>query len=392
MNPRFFETYEANEKNAKTKSLFFRAFFTTLSIGLIACILFNIHINPWGNYGDEGAFILYNDRKAKSEYLSSLKKNEPNKNIDTFILGSSTVLSFKSSTVKKLWGGEVFNLGCFFAGSEESYSWLKHLVEELNFKPKRIIVGLETWSFSQHVNGPLFYKDYRRRFLNTPQLSKYIEGYSSFKNFCSKSFDSISWQQLQTSWTLKTRELKEQPDFLASSIFNVDGSAISYSKQADSAFIPKEINDFYHGLDYHKKRTQSESAFINKSLRLNVIPISHVRVFCPGNQLSKERLKRFEHLVAYCEKNDIKLIPILMPTHPYFYDILSSKTHHQQFLQGIREQVSSYAEQYRAIDKLIDASHIQKFDGLAHAFHDRFHMGPRNTDKLLKFVHKSSIK
>lgn len=372
---------------------FFLVLTTSALIVLSLSAALNVYINPWGNYGDTGVFSLYNDRIAKSEYLIELNKKGELKPIENLILGPSTVMPISPKQVEELWGGKAYNLGCFFAGGDENESWLRFLKEELDYKPKRIIVGIETWIFSKVEDGPLFYKMSRRRILNAPRLAKFVEGYSPFTHNASKVFDAISWNQLKYAWPRKSQDRKKRKSYIESKVFTEGGTAHAYDVPAYGQFVDDSINVIYEKKASGQTYTPEEEKKLESVLSDRpLVPLIHIRRYCPGESLSQKRLDNFNQLMEYCEKNEIEMIPVLMPIHPYFYDLLVEKTSHAHFLKQIREHMNSHTKKYKWVHHLVDASHIRNFNGTPRSFHDRYHVGPGNAKLMMNFVFKESRK
>ena len=134
---------------------FFYCFVIILSLLCFCVIAISIYSNHWGYFGDYGQFILYNDRKAKVEYLKTIS---PGKLPQAFVLGSSDMMPFQPKTIKKIFGYETFNFSTFWGRVEDMWSILNFILYDIKQKPKMIIIGLEPWTFSVDDNGLHFLK------------------------------------------------------------------------------------------------------------------------------------------------------------------------------------------------------------------------------------------
>lgn len=344
-----------------------------LLLGLSFVAIINYWKNPFGNHQAQGSFLTYNDRIAKINFLKKFSKEELPKG---YIFGPSTVLPFKSFLLEEKTGIKFFNFGSFWERVEGFWSKIKFLQEDLGARPEFIFLGIETWCFADSGDGPYLFENIRRRYLNTPDLIKHYPNYSKLDHILSKSVELISLQQFKTSvklWKMKRNEILPLEKSLT---YSLDGSNKSYTGSASAAFIPEELNLKYE--EFSKSKLFLNKNEIAEVYKKEIIKRRHLRSYFPSNQISSEKVKLMKDLMRYCDKNKIKLVIVLLPTHPVMYDLLSQYHQHQVFIREIINEINSVAKSLKYVDEVFDYSHIYKFNGNVRSFHDRVHIGPVN--------------
>lgn len=353
-----------------------------ISIVIIPISLVNLYVNPWGVYGNSGHLILYNDRIAKSEHLLHLKQ----KGIvhDAYIIGPSTVMPFPVKFIQEKTDLETFNLGVFWSGIEEAWAWLNFIKQDLKKSPKLVFLGLETWNFNNSTDGPYLYEQYRRRLLNAHLLSNNLEDVHPLKTLISKSIDAISYQQFKESINAYRNITPHiQVSLLSSKSFNEFGECLNYLKEANASFIPDYINKMYENKNLKNNKSLQES------FEKNLINPRHVRLYCPSNQPDPKKLIIFQKIANFCKDYNIKLITFLMPTHPYFRDLLEAKTAYREFSTILDNFLTAESLSNQNVE-YFDLSDIKTFGGRVRGFHDRYHMDEDNSTRLLDYIFKNS--
>lgn len=345
----------------------------------------SIHSNHYGYFGPKGQFAFYNDRQAKANYLASVPDEEF---AEAFIVGSSNTMPFLPSTVERLYGLRTFNLGCFYGRAEEIWAWSNYLVRDLGKHPKLVILGVEPWTFANDDRGPPLLSMYRRTTLTSPVLAKYITEFNAPRSQLSEVLDSLTLENARL--TLRMYLLKGGIRKLESPLieggFNSDGTNNHYSKLDPTAFVPPKVNEFYRKfVDSRPTLHQIETLTPE---RVNLVDSWYIRFdeivnFLPGDRMSEQRLDYFDRALALLNERQVPVAIVMLPTHPYYFDMLVHYTRHIEHLEFLRKHFAELQKRYPNIQIVFDASNIALFGGDPNAFHDSFHMTPVNTDRVL---------
>ena len=104
--------------------------------------------------------------------------------------------------------------------------------------------------------------------------------------------------------------------------------------------------------------------------------------------MQPEDFALFRETIALLHSRNIEVGIIMLPTHPYFYDLLVKHTNYVEHLNELKEFLKSLQAEFENVNTVLDASHIYKFRGKPDAFHDKYHMTPINTDLVLERLHQ----
>lgn len=358
-----------------------------LTAALIAAALIGLSIysNHYGYFGRSGQFAFYNDRLSKAEFLAKV----PSFGLPTaYIIGSSNAMPILPQSVDRLFGVRSFNLGSFWGRAEDAWAWTNFIVNDLKQRPKLVLLGIEPWTFADDNRGPPLLAMYQRRLITTPQLAQYLPHYGEAKAYTSAVLDSLTIENarltLQMFSRYKGERVATRPFWEQG--FHEDGSSKSYGRVDPKPFLPAEVNDQY---ELFLRAKPDDAALASLSApRRQMVEAWHLRLdaivnFLPGDRMSAERLDLFEQTLALLQANDIPVAILMMPTHPYYYDMLVHYTKHIQHLDNLRRRLEGVKGKYRNIVAVVDGSHVARFGGDPRAFHDHYHMTPINTDRLL---------
>ena len=356
------------------------------AIGVSALLLTaSWHSNHYGYFGRAGQFAFYNDRLAKAEHLAAL---DPGLLADAYVIGSSNTMPFLPADVQKHFGLGAFNLGTFWGRAEESWAWSNFLLRDLKRPPKLVIFGVEPWTFASDDRGPPLMSMYRRTLLTTPQLVPYLPHYHPLKSRASQVLDSLTIENARLTGRMYSRYggHRAVPGPMASGGFRSDGANEAYSKLVGKPFLPAHVNDFYKS--FVASGPTDEMIETLSEDRKRLAEAWHLRLdeivnFLPGDRMLTERLELFEKTLAMLNAKGVAVAIMIMPTHPYYFDMLMRYTRHGEHLKRLRLFLDNMALKYPNIEVVFDASNIARFDGDPFAFHDHYHMTPVNTDKVL---------
>lgn len=365
---------------------FFGAFISTFAALFILLGLFSYVSNFWGFFGSSGAWALFNDRQAKVDYLRKIERPDLP---EAYILGSSDMFPFQPRQITEKTGFKAFNLANYWGRMEEIWGWLNFLISDLNTPPKLLIVGLEPWTFSADESGPAFMKNYRRRFIATPDLVKYAPDFVPWKWQLAKLTDLFSvnniWYGVLQARSGTLLKMRERPTIEQSDVLAIDGTNVGYNKPRPEEFFPSEYNDFYRdyvsGVITDPVKIESKRAEI---LSKKLIRKDTILRRLPNDVLDREDLRLFSKFVQLCEDYDVQLVLILPPLHPIHADYLRADTSYSNHLARIIEMITKLKRSHQNIRVIFDATDLKTFGGDPREFHDINHMTPVNAQLIMQ--------
>lgn len=374
---------------------FIASFAATAILIALILIMASVYSNPYGYFGPVGQPATYNGRLAKVEYLSKLPKDQIP---DAWIIGSSSTLPFQPETVNKLFSVKrTFNLGSFWGRAEDFWAWSNFILRDLNARPKLVILGVEPWTFADDRRGPPLLLEYRRRLIVTPQLAKYLPGFSTLKYQAAKILDSLTLQNLQIVLRMfkkyKFSRKSIVPLGAVGGPFNIDGTNRIYNNRNPRRFLPDRVNELYkqetpEGTSQQELYNLSTSR--QRAVKAAYLELRKVFNYLPGDRLQQEDLELFRKTIQLLQSYDVKIIITILPTHPYLFDLLTYYTKHVAHLETIRQFLNGIKNEFSNVKIVYDASHIANFGGSPYDFYDRLHMSPVNTDRILKKIRQQT--
>jgi hypothetical protein len=375
------------EGTAAEAAAFLRAFFACGLAAAAAVVGVSIWSNHFGDFGEAGQYLIYNDRRAKSEFLvRRFAELRP----EAWVIGSSNTMPFLPSAVEERFGLRAFNLGVYWGRVEDSWAWVNFLTSELGARPRMILLGIEPWTFGAEGSGPPLFRRYRRRLLNAPLLRPYVDGYTPSRHLVSKLVDPISVQNLRSMLkaTRKHRGRRFRSKPLEESGFLVDGTRSAYNQLAPAPFLPEEVNALYAGLASGKLDPSDPEVRRRRRdfLARGLVAAQNVSGYVPGGRVDSQSMETFRRVVALCQEYGAEIGIVVLPVHPYFYDLLSEQARHREHLRTVLEFTDRIRTEFPGVRAVIDASHIERFGGSPYAFHDHMHMTPENTAKVLDLL------
>ena len=366
------------------------AFVGTLVVSLCIGTGFVAWANVWGNYGDAGFFHVYNDRRGKAEALESIPREELP---DAWLIGASTLYPFLPAAVEERFGMRTFHLANYWARTDEHWSWLRFLLDDLRASPKLILLGLETWAFQPGDDGPVFYRHLRRRLLNTPQLTPYVSGYRPAVHRLSQALDLLSGQQFSLAMRAVTtgQERKLFVPIGDHARFSPDGSGPYADEEPESSFASPRINRFYAEILAGQRDPDTAPSRELRARFLDEpwISADDVAVFFPGDTFASPQLELFDRFVRLATEREIPLVVLLLPVHPLFEDALrAGDPDREHRVVRLRAEADRRLAAAGGRTLLVDASDLAHFGGDPFGFHDRHHMKPSNADRILDLAQR----
>ncbi len=359
----------------QTAARFLVTFTATSVLGTCCLFVFALYTNPWGNYGKTGYQRLYNARLAKTELIGNLESAQRPKAI---VLGSSNTMRYDPARIEDRFGLPAFNYGVFWGRSEDALCIVRHLVKDLEHRPKLLIYGLDTWTFDTPSRGNPVVPGVRRRLLNTPQLVRHYPGLNAFQRYWAKFVDALSIQQLELGWNcINDSELKRRtmPPLAESSLFTSDGMRIGYW----SSF--EKDKPVFEEVEAGKFPIDDLLQAITKSNDWSRFKIVDSMYGVHGQ--NAQRIAFLEDLLALCDREGIDVLFVINPVQPTYYKHLQKTSNHEENLRELRKSLHQWQLEYACVKTWFDASRVEYFGGDPDGFYDPFHPATRNCNLII---------
>ena len=349
----------------------------TFVFGVLVLFAFSVYVNPWGDFGKTGFHRLYNARLAKADYIDGLA---PAELPEIVVMGSSNTMRFRPATISRLMGKSAFNFGVFWGRAEDFRCITHHFVDDLQHKPKLVIVGIDTWSFAPAMNEHPVFPGIRRRLLNAPQLSQHLPGVGWTKRAWANFIDSLSGQQLALSWKLfwdDRHERTEAPRLASSEWFETDGTRVRYFWEGNEVFEAVETGAYSITEDIRRsirESSQSSVRFVDQFPMYNF------------DRMDQTKIDYMVETLDVCQRESIQVVFVINPVHPLLYQQLIAHTRHPQHLEELKTMLIQFRRDYSVVSGIIDASDITTLGGDPDGFFDPMHPATRNCDLILERV------
>ncbi len=199
-------------------------------------------------------------------------------------IGTSRVMQFK----KAFFSSEFYNCGGAVGGNYNEY---KNFLENLDYNPETVIVGLDAWVFNDAWN------------VNCVE-------YESFQKIAEVErgtipiMKSILWDWFTNKW--KTEDLNLYPGNIG---FN--------GRVKDSGYMYD--GSYYSGDLYRDPSSSADFEFADTYNRIS----KGVSRFEWGDHIDEDTIRQLESLLSYCSDRNIQVIGFLAPFAPSVYDIMN---------------------------------------------------------------------
>jgi hypothetical protein len=167
----------------------------------------------------------------------------------------------------------------------------------------------------------------------------------------------------------------------------LDGTSIGLSMPVTEPFLPPSVYEMYERIVPEMqipKDLNSLTAERKAAVDAGYVRLDEVVNFLPGDRLDEDDLELFRDTIRLYQRREIDVIVLMLPMHPYFYDVLLDQTRHASHLETLRRLLSDLKSECPRLRVALDVSHIARFGGDPRAFHDNYHMSPQNTDRVLQ--------
>lgn len=202
---------------------------------------------------------------------------------DVLALGTSRVMQFK----KEFFQGTFYNCGGSVHGNYNEYL---NFLENLDYKPKCILLGLDAWVFNDAWNQSCGdYSNYVK-----------IQKIHRSKGIMLKSMIQ-DW--INGKWTFD--DLGNYPDNIG---FN--GCIKDEGFMCDGSY--------YYGNVYRNPEEDGDYLFADTLKRIE----NGVSRFEWGDHIDQDTLEQLDKLLSYCTQNDIEVIGFLPPFAPTVYETM----------------------------------------------------------------------
>lgn len=234
--------------------------------------------------------------------LANLNYYEP----EIFSLGTSRVMQFKEAFFDKTF----YNCGGAVKGNYNEY---RNFLENINYKPDVIIVGLDAWVFNDAWNkGCTAYNEFQEITpvdRSTPSL-----------------MTSIMKDWVKRKWTVG--KLKLYPENIG---FN--------GRVKDEGFMLD--GSYYYGYLYRAPEEATDYGFVDTLNRIE----NGISRFEWGEHIDEDTVQQLESFLSYCAENDIQIIGFLAPFAPSIYKTMSESGNYG-YLSEIEPVCTSLFERY----------------------------------------------
>lgn len=196
-------------------------------------------------------------------------------------LGTSRVMQFKNG----FFSSEFYNCGGAVGGNYNEY---KNFLENLNYTPEIVIVGLDAWVFNDAWNYN-------------------CAAYESFQTIDEVDRGAIS---LMKSIFMDWRSGK----WKIADLNNYPGNVGFNGRVKDNGFMYD--GSYYYGDIYRNPLSSEDYEFVDTYDRIS----TGTRRFEWGDHIDEDTLRQLENLLNYCKDNDIYVIGFSAPFAPSIYD------------------------------------------------------------------------
>jgi hypothetical protein len=320
-----------------------------LGVPLILAGLLNFLVNPLGLYSFH---ILpateQNLRRFKYEQVrdSGLKPT-------SVILGSSRVMTMRSSDVEQHLGGACYNFSMQSAAAEDWYAALRLLVDDLGAPVEDVILGVDFEAFNPAIptmSESRYFAEFSKYLVHTKLRSRWLDQWSLL----------LSSEQLDATKGVLTTQLQRGRES-QNKVVEPDGTLLLRHREELIASGRFDLDDV---LDARVRK------YASRSLRL-----------AGYERPSEERLQYLADLLDFCDQRDIRLHVYITPYHPRLWDTLRPLPG-IEVLRETRRRVQQQCAMHGVY--VVDFSRADRFGADPREFYDEIHMWPSNQARLLQ--------
>lgn len=329
----------------KHEKRFLCLFLISSAIMILLIISANIIINPRSEFGTTIFKPLI--RHARSEKIEMMKALPERPEL--IVLGSSNSMKLNCSLITSLTGESCFNAAVDAARIEDYYALLSYIIEDLGFKPKTLILGLNIEAFSDSL-------EIDPRLISEKRLYSKIEK-PILPPEIGIIIDSMSPYYLIDSFTVLKYTLVGYP--------------------AESSHYEKDGQGVYDQWD-------SEIAAGNFSLEeeLGASINNFVARLRYMNAVSHERKAYLEKILDTAKNGEMKVLMFIPTTHSSGIEVLKKETKYSEMRDELKRYLEGLKEEYDFT--YIDASEASLYGGNPDGFYDVSHINGKNAEMIIR--------
>lgn len=357
---------------------FLRWYMATVVVSLAVILAFVGWANPWRNFGDVGLPHYYNARRAKLTHIGAMPAA---KRPEVLVLGSSNVMRYDPKKLERELGKTAFNHGVYYGKAEDFLCTVRHYVEDLNYVPKLLVIGLDTWTLRRGGSEHPIFPGMRREHLNVERLVRHNPDVNVAKLWMSRLLDTVYAQQIALSWRLWRKGAKRTPEAALGeegSGFSPAGLRLNYG-----SLYGDTTKDMFADVEAGKDVLSGQLKAISDSGRYREFATLHTYDF---DGLAENRVSYIDQMLSICDAKGIQVVFVINPVHPTFWDALLAHTSHADNLRLLNKQIAAWQGPHKSLLGVFDGSELASFDGDPTGFFDEIHTATRNCDKLIEKI------
>jgi hypothetical protein len=327
-----------------------RIFIATLLLLLLVVGLFNLSVNPYGQYGRRGLPPIVQDtRSQKTDLFHGLPSPA-----DGLILGSSRAMKIETSYLNERTSLRFFNYGVNHGRPEDYLAILRMYQSQTGRLPKAVVLGVDIAALNDTVPADA-------RISSEPRLFRHIQSDIPWHEEFDRYSQLLSLHQTKSSFESIRRLLKRtcrESDLLAEDEYFGPDGVIHYARR--SLEIERGEYDFEAALDFNQREFQA--------------------LFSNFRNLSTTRLRFLREAVQLCTANDCRVYLFTTVHHPRLREPLIAKTKFALRESEAIEWLQNLSQETGA--RFVDLGKIESFDGDPASFVDGIHPLEPNTRKM----------
>ena len=325
-------------------------FVATLSALLLLVGLFNLCVNPYGQYGRRGLPPIVQDTRTQKTDLF----NDLSAPADGLILGSSRSMKIETSYLNERTSLQFFNYGVNHGRPEDYVAILKMYHAQTGRLPKAVVMGVDIASLNDIVPADA-------RISAEPRLFRHIQRDIPWHEEFERYSQLLSLHQTKASFKSVARFVKrkspEYEDTAKEEFFGADG-VIHYARR--SMEMERGDYDFEAALDFNQREFRA--------------------LFSNFRSLSPTRLQFLRDAVKLCTENDCRVYLFTTVHHPRLREQLVAKTKFESRESEAIEWLQKLSQETGA--RFLDLGRIEAFNGDPSLFVDGIHPLEPNTRKM----------
>jgi hypothetical protein len=312
----------------------------------------NYTVNPLGKYNsDHFPSLVWTGRADKTDLLE-----EQDRKPDVLVVGSSRSMKIDPDFIEKETHLRAFNAGVNSAKAEDYYVMLKYAIEELDVKPKHILLGIDVEAFHNRapIDERLLYKSNLSKHLHEEDKAPVPQKLSTMLNYKETGGSVLSLYYSVTDY----------PELKAS--YEEDGY-LHYpelEREIQEGTFELEIDEY---VEKYKGRYNGYTA------------------------LDESRKDYFREFLELAQKNEIEVSGFITTLHDDVIEELNKTRDYDELHASLINYLNSMEDQYSHFT-YEDFDRTDKFNGSDSNFYDGAHIQEENANKITaKLLRKAKL-